>query len=128
MVLDFVRQPVDPKTRNEQVTPTNQNKEIKKYCLNKFKAPSPANRFNAIRRNSSVKVTTYKPSIVAYNRTKVEPATSQELPLGQKEENQSETSKLISIKRRVELIRNHQNKRKLTLKDEEAPGKSASGN
>lgn len=42
MELDFIRQPLDAKKRNEQTTSTNHSKELKKYCLNKFKPTPPA--------------------------------------------------------------------------------------
>lgn len=64
---------------------------------------------------------TQDPSVKLFNRTKVEPTSCEELLLDRKEENHSESGKLISIKRRVELIRNHHNKRKLTLKEKDAP-------
>lgn len=77
MELDFLRQPIEAKKRNEQTTSTNHSKELKKYCLNKFKAPPPADKFNAIRKNRSLKVMAQDPSNRVFNRTKVEPASSE---------------------------------------------------
>lgn len=77
MELDFLRQPIEAKKRNEQTTSTNHSKELKKYCLNKFKAPPPADKFNAIRKNRSLKVMAQDPSNRAFNRTKIEPASSE---------------------------------------------------
>lgn len=119
--LDFARLPNDPKKRNEITTSTNHSKELKKYCLNKFKQPVPADKFAAIRKNRSLKVMAQDPSVKQFNRTRVDPASCEELLIERKDENHSESGKLISIKRRVELIRNHHNKRKLTLKDKDAP-------
>jgi hypothetical protein len=121
MELDLGRQTIEARKRQEQTTSTNHSKELKKYCLNKFKPPSANEKFNAIRKNRSLKVMAQDPTTKLFNRTKVEPTSCEELFLDRKEENHSESAKLISIKRRVELIRNHQNKRKLTLKDKDAP-------
>jgi hypothetical protein len=121
--LDFAKQPNDPKKRNEPTTSTNHSKELKKYCLNKFKPPAANDKFNAIRKNRSLKVMAHDPSTKLFNRTKLDPASCEELLPERKEENHSESGKLVSIKRRVELIRNHQNKRKLTIKEKEPPTK-----
>lgn len=111
----------DTKKRNELTSSSNHSKELKKYCLTKFKQQPVQDKFTAIRKNRSLKVMAQHPSAKQFTRPKMEPVSCEELFLERKEENQSESGKLISIKRRVELIRNHHNKRKLTLKDKEAP-------
>ena len=71
MELEVSRPTLEARKRQEQTTSTNHSKELKKYCVNKFKAPSANEKFNAIRKNRSLKVMAPDPTNKFFNRTKL---------------------------------------------------------
>lgn len=104
--------------RNEQTRSTNGSKELKKYCIDKMRSTKGTEQFNAIRKNRSLKVIFKDNSNKQFNRTKVEPLSSQELFPDKREENaavreSTEKGVLISVKRRMELLKKNQSKLKL---------------
>jgi hypothetical protein len=101
-------------------------KELKKYCISKFKAGNVQEKVVLKRKNSSLKLFKRDETIKYYTKLKNDAAKSKGSPQDKKDDRNSaslsretfSSQQTIPIKRRIELLKiNNSNRPKLQIKD-----------